>query len=96
MIDSGRGPQKWLLSWLKYPQLVTLDLQLQFLMLLFSAAAAAAAAALLLRTHSGPAHTLLTTSQTLPVWDDDKETMGRQIYNTLIPYGILIKPADYI
>ena len=53
----GWRPQKWLLSWLKYPQLAILDLQLQFLPLLLSAAALAP---LLLLTLSGPGHTLLT------------------------------------
>ena len=45
---------------------------------------------LLLLTHSGPAHGGEPTIQTLPVWDHDKETMGTKIYDTLIPYGILI------
>ena len=31
---------------------------------------------------SAAAHGDETTTQTLPVWDDDKETLGRKIYNT--------------
>ena len=46
----------------------------------FSHSSSAAAAGGLLG--SAAAHGDETTTQTLPVWDDDKETLGRKIYNT--------------
>ena len=43
------------------------------------------AAADALGSGSHIAHGGETTTQTVPVRDDDKETMGRKIYNTSIP-----------
>ena len=45
-------------------------------------AACSSAAAEALGSGSHGAHGEEPTSQTLPVWDDHKETMGRKIYNT--------------
>ena len=62
----------------------------------FGGRARSSAAADALGSGSHIAHGEETTSQTLPVWDDDKETMGRKIYNTSIPYGILIMVPRHI
>ena len=49
------------------------------------ALAPATALAQALGSGSQIAHGGETTTQTVPVWDDDKETMGRKIYNTSNP-----------
>ena len=83
--SGGRTPQNRLLRWLN-PATWQHWLQLQSAVVLATAGGRGAAA-------SGPTRIRLThcsrrgetTTQTLPVWDDDKETMGRKIYNTSIP-----------
>ena len=72
----GWRPHKWLLSWLNRATWQHW-LQLQ--------SAVAPAPVLALGSGSHITHGGETSSQTLPVWDDDKETMGRKIYNTSIP-----------